>query len=64
MKKKILPSEKKKKKEIKSYQDAEICYVCGKGILKKFPNDKNYQKFRTIVISQVNIQAQRIVFVI
>ena len=34
------------KEEIKSYQDAKICYICGKRILKKFPNHKNYRKVR------------------
>ena len=30
------------KEEIKSYQDAKLCYVCGKGFLKMFTDDKNY----------------------
>ena len=34
------------KEKIKSYQDAKICYICGKKILKKFANDKNYWKAR------------------
>ena len=41
--KKILPSTKE---ELKSHQDAKVCYICGKRILKKFANNKNYQKVR------------------
>ena len=52
------------KEEIKSYQDAKECCICGKIILKKFANDKNIKKLGTIVISEVNIEVQRIVFVI
>ena len=32
------------KEEIKSYQDAKLCYVCGKRFLKIFTDDKNYWK--------------------
>ena len=28
------------KEELKSYQDAKACHICGKRILKKFDNDK------------------------
>ena len=35
----------------------------GKKILKKFANDKIIEKLGTIVISQLNMEAQRIVFV-
>ena len=34
------------KKELKSYQDAKLYYICGKIFLKKFSNDKNYWKVR------------------
>ena len=34
------------KKELKSYQDAKLCYICRKIFLKKFSNDKNYWKVR------------------
>ena len=45
--KNIIDFEKKKmlpltKEEIKSHQDTKICYICGKRILKKFANNKNY----------------------
>ena len=59
-KKQMLPLTKE---ELKSYQDAKVCYFCGKRILKKFAKDKNYQKGRNVII-QINIEAQHIVFVI
>ena len=34
------------KKELKFYQEATECYICGKRFLKKFTNDKNYRKDR------------------
>ena len=34
------------KEELKSYQDAKGCYICGKRFQKKFANDKNYWKVR------------------
>ena len=34
------------KEELKSYQEAKVCYICGKGIIEKFAKDKNYQKDR------------------
>ena len=34
------------KKELKSYQDAKLCYICEKQILKRVAKDKNYQKVR------------------
>ena len=37
--KKMLPLTKE---ESKSHQDARVCYICGKRILKKFAKDKNY----------------------
>ena len=47
----IILSEKRKmlpltKEELKSYQEAKVCYICGKRILEKFAKDKNYQKVR------------------
>ena len=49
--KNIIDFEKEKvllltKEELKSYQDAKVCYVCGKRFLKKFTNNKNYRKVR------------------
>ena len=49
--KKIINFEKKKmlpltKEELKSHQDAKVCYNYEKKILKKFNKDKNYQKIR------------------
>ena len=45
--KSIIDFEKKKmspltKEELKSHQDAELCYICRKRILKTFSNDKHY----------------------
>ena len=34
------------KEELKSDQDAKVCYICGKTFIKKFANDKNYRKVR------------------
>ena len=34
------------KEELKSHQDAKVCYICGKRILKEFANDKSYRKVR------------------
>ena len=34
------------KEELKSHQDAKACYICEKGILKKFPKSINYWKAR------------------
>ena len=42
-KKKMLPLTKE---ELKSHQDAKVCYICGKRILKKFAKDKNHRKVR------------------
>ena len=41
--KKMLPLTKK---ELKPYQEAKICYICGNAILEKFTKDKNYRKVR------------------
>ena len=49
-KNKILFVKKKRlvltKEELKSYQEAKVCYICGKGILKRLAKDKNYRKVR------------------
>ena len=34
------------KEELKSHQDAKVCYICGKRILKEFAKDKHYRKVR------------------
>ena len=49
--KSIIDFEKKKmlpltKEELKSYQDAKVCYICVKRISQKLPKNKNYQKVR------------------
>ena len=49
--KNIIDFEKKEmllltKEELKSHQDAKICYACGKRILKKLSKCMNYQKVR------------------
>ena len=64
--KNIIDFEKRKmlpltKEELKSHEEAKACYICGEEILKKFSQNKNYRK---IVIIQVNIEPQHIVFVI
>ena len=41
--KKLLPLTKE---VLKSYQEAKVCYFCGKRILKNVSIDKNYQKVR------------------
>ena len=49
--KNIIDFEKKEmlpltKEELKSYQDAKVCYICGKRILKKLSKNINYRKVR------------------
>ena len=34
------------KEEVKSHQDANVCYICGKQILKKLSKSINYWKNR------------------
>ena len=34
------------KEELKSHQDAKVCYICGQRFLKRFPSDKKYWKVR------------------
>ena len=55
-KKKMLPLTKG---ELKSHQDAKVCYIFSKRILKKA-----LKKTNIITIIQINIEAQHIVFVI
>ena len=67
--KNIIDFEKKKmltliKEELKSHQDAKVCYICGKRFLKKFANDKNYRKVRDYCHLQANIEVQHIIYVI
>ena len=52
------------KEELKSHQDANVCYICGKSILRKPTKSKNYRKLEIIAIIQVNTEVQHIVFVI
>ena len=52
------------KDELKSHQDAKVCYICGKGILQKLAKKKIIQKLEIIAILQVNTQVHHIVFVI
>ena len=58
-KKKMLPL---KKEELKSHQDAKVCYICRKINLQKLAKNKNYRKLEIIAITQENIAAQHIVF--
>ena len=60
-KKEMLPLTKEK---LKLHQDAKICYICGKKILRKLSKSINYWKVRGIAILQIAIEAQHIVFVI
>ena len=34
------------KKDLKSHEDAKVCYICGRKILKTFAKDINYRKVR------------------
>ena len=60
-KRKLLPLTKE---ELKSDQDAKLCYICGKIFIKKLANDKIIGKLVIILIIHVNVEAQHIVFVI
>ena len=60
-KRKLLPLTKE---ELKSDQDAKLCYICGKIFIKKFANDKNYRKVRDHSHYTRKYRAQPIVFVI
>ena len=52
------------REELKSHQDANVCYICGKRILKSLLMIKIIEKLEIIVTIQVNVEAQHIVFVI
>ena len=58
--KNIIDFEKKetlplKKEELKQYQDAKVCYICGKRILQKLAKSKHLEIF---IIIQVNIEVR------
>ena len=58
------------KEELKSYQDAKVCYICGmfssmfSSIVVCLLIIKIIEKLETMVILQVNIEVQHIVHVI
>ena len=52
------------KVELKSYQDAKVRYIFEKRILKQLSKSKNIGKLQFIATKKINIEAQRIVFVI
>ena len=52
------------KKELKSYKDAKVSYICRKKSWKNFLQVKIIEKLEIIIITQENIEAQHIVFVI
>ena len=60
-KKKMLPLTKE---ELKSGEDAKVCYIYKKKSQKSSLKAKIIEKLEIIVIIQVNIEAQHIVFVI
>ena len=67
--KNITDFEKKKmltltKEELKSHQDAKVCYICGKSFWKSLLMIKIIGMLEIIAIRQVNIEVQHIVFVI
>ena len=51
------------KRRTKSHQDTKVCYICVKRFMKKFSNDKMYQKFRDHCHYAGNIQVEHITFV-
>ena len=53
-----------RKEVLKSYQDTKTYHICGKRIYKSLPMIKIIKKIGIIIILQVNIEAQHIVFVI
>ena len=59
--KKMLPLTKE---ELKSHQDAKVCYNCGKRLLKSLLMTKFIENLKTIAIMQVDTEVQHIVFVI
>ena len=51
------------KEELKSHQDAKVCYICGKRILKKLSKSINYQKVRDLLfIIQINIDTRQRIY--
>ena len=52
------------KEELKSNQDAKVCYICKKEFYRSSLKIKIIQKLQIIAIIQVNIEVQHIVFVI
>ena len=67
--KSITDFEKKKmfpltRKELKSNEDAKVCYICRLRFLKKLFRKEIVKKLDFIVITQVDIEAQQRVFVI
>ena len=52
------------KEELKSHQDAKVCYICKKEFYRSSLKIKIIQKLQIIAIIQVNIEVQHIVFVI
>ena len=50
------------RKELELHEDAKACYICGIRFFKKLSQD--YRKLQIIVITQVNIGVQQIVFAI
>ena len=52
------------KEELKSHQYVKVCYICGKRFLKKFAMTKIIEKLETMVILQVNIEVQHIIYLI
>ena len=59
MKKNMLPLTKE---ELKSHHNAKACHICGKRIFKSLLMIKVIKNVFTIVILQVNTEAQHIVF--
>ena len=53
-----------RKEELKSYQDLKVCSICREKSLKSLLKIKITEKSQIIVITQVNIEAEHIVFVI
>ena len=67
--KSLIGFEKKKKlpltkEELKSDEDAKVCYICKKKFQKSSLKAKIIENLEIIIIIQVNIEAQHIVFVI
>ena len=51
-------------KELKSHKDAKVCYICRKYFMKNSSEIQNIEKLELITTTQVNIEAQQVVFVI